>query len=446
MGLIGPPDDVTKSAFEWSGEWTVTYETFRDMGLAFMAALVLIYGLIVWEFRNFALAGLIMSPIPLTLIGIVPGHLIMGAEFTATSMIGLIALGGIIVRQSILIVEFVKIEAAKGKSVTEAAVLGAEVRMRPILITSLTTAGGAWTLINDPIFQGMAVSIFFGAGVGTLMAVIVIPLGCISARRQFYMVETVDGDIALSERYAVFEDEDPCAGLQPLRAQAALQSEREAAPLGSDGCKRRPLALRLWGWLVSAVFAVVRLIGALLRLLAKPFGLLRGSAQARTQTRGWPCEWQPRPWRNRRRCTSIGPVRTKYACGAGPRARSCRLAAGRLKGGSRPGPGRSPHPCVRRYQTQADCQETTGAPPAQGRDAGQGRVRCRVNAEGAVQSEAKAKPVTRRRPGKGGNGAGLRVGSTKRSASTIQVPGVVADPVADAATGPRKPGPRRRPS
>ncbi|MGD8207910.1 MAG: efflux RND transporter permease subunit, partial [Thiohalocapsa sp.] len=90
-GLIGPPDSDARADFEWTGEWTVTYETFRDMGLAFMAALVLIYGLIVWEFRDFALAGLIMSPIPLTLIGIIPGHLIMGAEFTATSMIGMIA-------------------------------------------------------------------------------------------------------------------------------------------------------------------------------------------------------------------------------------------------------------------------------------------------------------------------------------------------------------------
>jgi predicted RND superfamily exporter protein len=152
------------------------------MGLAFMAALVLIYGLIVWEFRNFKLAGLIMSPIPLTLIGIIPGHLIMGAEFTATSMIGLIALGGIIVRQSILIVEFVKLEVAKGQPVREAAVRGAEIRMRPILITSLTLMAGAWAIIYDPIFQGMAVSLLFGAGVATLMAVIVIPLGCITLR------------------------------------------------------------------------------------------------------------------------------------------------------------------------------------------------------------------------------------------------------------------------
>ena len=442
MGLIGPPDDVTKSAFEWSGEWTVTYETFRDMGLAFMAALVLIYGLIVWEFRNFALAGLIMSPIPLTLIGIVPGHLIMGAEFTATSMIGLIALGGIIVRQSILIVEFVKIEAAKGKSVTEAAVLGAEVRMRPILITSLTTAGGAWTLINDPIFQGMAVSIFFGAGVGTLMAVIVIPLGCISARRQFYMVETVDGDIALSERYAVFEDEDPCAGLQPLRAQAALKSKREAAPLGADGCKRRPLALRLWGWLVSAILAVVRLIGAVLRLLARPFGLLRGRPRPGPKPGGGPASGSPGPG-----------VTGGGALPSAPSAPSTPVAPVPAQGVATappfvpaPDQGQTPARTPAQVSDDAASRSTEKKPRAPRRPKIATPAKAESDAQLAVQPEAKARPVTRRSPAKGGNGAEARKGSSKKSASPIQVPGVVVDSVADAATGPRKPSARRRPS
>jgi hypothetical protein len=242
-GLIGPPPDDAESGFEWSGEWTVTYETFRDMGVAFIAALLLIYGLIVWEFRDFALAGLIMSPIPLTLIGIIPGHLVMGAEFTATSMIGLIALGGIIVRQSILIVEFVKIEVAKGKSVREAAVDGAEIRMRPILITSLTLMAGAWAIIQDPIFQGMAVSLFFGAGVATLMAVIVIPLGCISLRKHFYLLEAESGEIELSGRYA----------------------EVEGAPIEQPGASsmRTPLWVSLWSGLVAAV---IWLLGILSRL------------------------------------------------------------------------------------------------------------------------------------------------------------------------------------
>ncbi len=153
MGLIGPPDNDLQSGFEWGGEWTVTYETFRDMGLAFMAAMLLIYGLIVLEFRDYALAGLIMAPIPLTLIGIIPGHWIMGAEFTATSMIGLIALGGIIVRVSILLVEFVKNEVALGKDIRDAAVSAAKIRLRPILITSLTLMAGAGAIITDPIFK-----------------------------------------------------------------------------------------------------------------------------------------------------------------------------------------------------------------------------------------------------------------------------------------------------
>lgn len=184
-GLIGPPHTDQKSGFEWTGEWTVTYETFRDMGLAFMAALILIYGLIVLEFRNYALAGLIMAPIPLTLIGIIPGHLILGAQFTATSMIGFIAMAGIIVRNSILLVEFVKNEVALGKPIREAAVAAGRTRIRPILITSLTNMAGASAILTDPIFQGMAASILFGTGLATLFTLLVIPLGCISAEKHF---------------------------------------------------------------------------------------------------------------------------------------------------------------------------------------------------------------------------------------------------------------------
>ena len=184
-GLIGPPANDRRSDIEWTGEWTVTYETFRDMGMAFIAAMILIYGLIVLEFRDYTLAGLIMAPIPLTLIGIIPGHWIMGAQFTATSMIGLIALGGIIVRISILLVEFVKIEVAKGKPIREAAVTAGTTRLRPILITSLTLMAGSMAIIGDPIFEGMAVTLLFGTGVATLFTVLVIPLGCISAEKRF---------------------------------------------------------------------------------------------------------------------------------------------------------------------------------------------------------------------------------------------------------------------
>ena len=199
MGLIGPPANDLQSGFEWGGEWTVTYETFRDMGLAFMAALVLIYGLIVVEFRDYALAGLIMSPIPLTLIGIIPGHWIMGTEFTATSMIGFIALAGIIVRNSILLVEFVKNEVARGNEIREAAVHAGSTRLRPIFITSLTLMAGAGAIIADPIFNGMAVTLLFGAGVATLFTLIVIPMGCISAETRFHKHRDVLAAAALQQ-------------------------------------------------------------------------------------------------------------------------------------------------------------------------------------------------------------------------------------------------------
>ncbi|MCK5382489.1 MAG: efflux RND transporter permease subunit, partial [Gammaproteobacteria bacterium] len=228
--LFGPPSDDSVSAYEWTGEWTVTYETFRDMGGAFMAAMILIYGLIVWEFKNFALAGLIMSPIPVTMMGIVPGHWMMGAEFTATSMIGMIALGGIIVRQSILIVEFVKLEVAKGNEVKEAAIRGAELRMRPIFITSLTLMAGAFAILDDPIFNGMAISLLFGAGVATVMALLIIPLGCISARRQFYVETSDDGHVKVSPAFEIVEKES----LQALAEKSGT-----------------PLLMRLWGGIFS---------------------------------------------------------------------------------------------------------------------------------------------------------------------------------------------------
>lgn len=180
---FGAPENVgLTTAFEWGGEWTVTFETFRDMGIAFAAALVLIYMLIVAQFGNFMLPAIIMAPIPLTLIGIIPGHWLMGAEFTATSMIGFIALAGIIVRNSILLVDFAR-EAVRndGVSVTEAVIRSCEARTRPILITALALLGGSIVILSDPIFQGMAVSLIFGGAVSTLLTLLVIPLGCISA-------------------------------------------------------------------------------------------------------------------------------------------------------------------------------------------------------------------------------------------------------------------------
>lgn len=190
--LKSPEGVEGKSAFEWGGEWTVTWETFRDMGIAFAAALVLIYMLIVAQFGNFTLPAIIMAPIPLTLIGIVPGHWLMDAEFTATSMIGFIALAGIIVRNSILLVDFAREAVANGETVLEAVIHSCEARTRPIIITALALFGGSMVILSDPIFQGMAVSLIFGGAVATLLTLLIIPLGCISAGNS--MGTCVSGD------------------------------------------------------------------------------------------------------------------------------------------------------------------------------------------------------------------------------------------------------------
>ena len=182
---FGRPADTGVSGFKWDGEWEVTYVTFRDMGIAFGAALVLIYILVVAEFRSFLLPLVVMAPIPLTLIGIVPGHWLLGADFTATSMIGFIALAGIIVRNSILLVEFARSQVAEGASVRDAIVMAGRVRLRPILITALALVIGSMVLLSDPIFQGMAVSLLFGSLVATFLTLVVIPLGCLSARKVF---------------------------------------------------------------------------------------------------------------------------------------------------------------------------------------------------------------------------------------------------------------------
>ncbi|MBT3347030.1 MAG: efflux RND transporter permease subunit [Thiotrichales bacterium] len=182
----GPPATDKVTGFEWAGEWTVTYETFRDMGIAFAVALVAIYMLVVWAFGNFIIPAIIMSPIPLTLLGIVPGHWIMGAEFTATSMIGWIALAGIIVRNSILMVDFTMHSFRAGTPLMDAVILSAKSRTRPILITALALVLGSAVILTDPIFQGMAVSLLFGVFISTLLTLVVIPLGCISAGEKVF--------------------------------------------------------------------------------------------------------------------------------------------------------------------------------------------------------------------------------------------------------------------
>jgi multidrug efflux pump subunit AcrB len=171
----GQPDDESMPAILWDGEWEITYVTFRDMGAAFMVAIVGIYILVVAQFGSFKLPLVILTPIPLTLIGIMLGHWLFGAPFTATSMIGFIALAGIIVRNSILLVDFIRHGAAAGKTLREVLLEAGAVRFKPILLTALAAMIGAATILLDPIFQGLAISLLFGLASSTLLTVLVIP-------------------------------------------------------------------------------------------------------------------------------------------------------------------------------------------------------------------------------------------------------------------------------
>ncbi|MET0101164.1 MAG: efflux RND transporter permease subunit [Sedimenticola sp.] len=216
---FSPPADDTKTSFEWTGEWTVTFETFRDMGAAFMVALVLIYILVVWEFGNFRIPALIMAPIPLTLLGIIPMHAIMGAEFTATSMIGWIALAGIIVRNSILLVDFSIHEIQRGTPVAEAVIRSCKTRTRPIMITALALVCGSSVIFTDPIFQGMAISLASGVMVSTILTLIVIPLGCIKASKSLCEVAAagaIDPSLIQFPEPQEKVEEQPAAPKPPL--------------------------------------------------------------------------------------------------------------------------------------------------------------------------------------------------------------------------------------
>jgi multidrug efflux pump subunit AcrB len=170
------PTDSTKYAMKWDGEWHITYEVFRDMGIAFAAVLVLIYFLVVGWFRSFVTPLIIMAPIPLTLIGILPAHGLFGVFFTATSMIGFIALAGIIVRNSILLVDFINLELEMGEKLEDAVIRAGAVRFRPIVLTALALVVGGGVILLDPIFQGLAVALIAGVVVATALTLVVIPL------------------------------------------------------------------------------------------------------------------------------------------------------------------------------------------------------------------------------------------------------------------------------
>ena len=179
------PEAHDAYAIKWDGEWQITFETFRDMGLAYAVGLVLIYLLVVGQFRSYLVPLVIMAPIPLTLIGVMPGHALLGKQFTATSMIGMIALAGIIVRNSILLVDFIDHLVARGKAVEDAAIEACAVRAQPIALTALAAMAGALFILDDPIFNGLAISLVFGILVSTLLTLIVIPLLYVMLRRRW---------------------------------------------------------------------------------------------------------------------------------------------------------------------------------------------------------------------------------------------------------------------
>jgi multidrug efflux pump subunit AcrB len=179
-----PSDPYAGYSVKWDGEWKVTYETFRDMGLAYGVGLILIYLLVVAHFGSYLVPLIIMAPIPLTIIGVMPGHALFGSQFTATSMIGMIALAGIIVRNSILLVDFIKLQVAAGMPFHDAVIQSAAVRAKPIALTALAAMLGALFILDDPIFNGLALSLIFGILVSTLLTLLVIPVLYFSAFRK----------------------------------------------------------------------------------------------------------------------------------------------------------------------------------------------------------------------------------------------------------------------
>lgn len=180
--LIAQPADTYDYSIKWDGEWQITYETFRDMGIAYGVGMILIYLLVVAQFRSYLVPLIIMAPIPLTIIGVMPGHALFGQQFTATSMIGMIALAGIIVRNSILLVDFINQQIKDGVAFQQAVVNSAIVRSKPIVLTALAAMLGAVFILDDPIFGGLAISLIFGILVSTVLTLLVIPVLYYSAK------------------------------------------------------------------------------------------------------------------------------------------------------------------------------------------------------------------------------------------------------------------------
>jgi multidrug efflux pump subunit AcrB len=170
------PWNTEKPVVKWDGEWFITYEVFRDLGGAFAVVILLIYILVLGWFRSFAVPLIIMAPIPISLIGILPGHWIIGAYFTATSMIGFIAGAGIIVRNSIILVDFIEHQLATGMELKDAVISAGVLRFRPMLLTAAAVVVGGSVMLFDPIFQGLAVSLMFGEIAATILSRFAVPV------------------------------------------------------------------------------------------------------------------------------------------------------------------------------------------------------------------------------------------------------------------------------
>jgi multidrug efflux pump subunit AcrB len=180
----GSPGQTADYSLKWDGEWQITFEVFRDMGLAFAVVMVLIYVLVVGWFGSYTTPLAIMAPIPLSLIGIIPAHALAGAFFTATSMIGFIAGAGIVVRNSIILVDFIEMRRGEGASLEDAVEEAGAVRFRPMLLTAISVVAGAFVILFDPIFQGLAISLMAGEVAATLFSRMVVPvLYYLDARR-----------------------------------------------------------------------------------------------------------------------------------------------------------------------------------------------------------------------------------------------------------------------
>jgi multidrug efflux pump subunit AcrB len=170
------PTETDKLAMKWDGEWHITYEVFRDLGLAFAAVLVLIYILVVAWFQSFKTPLVIMAAIPFSLVGILPGHWALGAFFTATSMIGFIAGAGIVVRNSIILVDFIELRLSMGESLKQAVIDAGAVRFRPMLLTAAAVVVGSAVILFDPIFQGLAISLMAGEVASLLLSRMTVPV------------------------------------------------------------------------------------------------------------------------------------------------------------------------------------------------------------------------------------------------------------------------------